>query len=552
MKKCIASVVLAAVFALAPLAFPGAHAWQGAPANAAGFEAAEPPAATGEAAVPAGFTPVGDRAALEAIAKDPAGSYVLTADIDLGGATWTPIPFSGVLDGAGHAILNLTVRDFDATTAVSVDGNAKQYDTVYAALFSRATGATIQNLTLLGADVDVTTGQNAFAAMLVGHAEGVTIENCDVNGRVALAAAGTNCGVAGLVGFGYGTATNSKTDATLTFVDTDPGALCEEFLGGALATGYLDVENCYVKVRGYTSVTGYVHNGGIVGMYYVYDENTGHEGYINNNTVDAEIYFYEDNADRRAYCDAYVGEYLNWSMAVEGNTTENFVNGETFDYAQILRPEPDEAPVYAETVTAPDCTHPGHTTYTCETCGYTYNAAYTLPQHIPGEWEAVREATETQTGLKQRHCTVCGELTDEEEIPLVAPMPPNGGAEGKTGANGAGTFPVLPVVLGGVALVLVGAFLMLLVQGYRRKRARRRVQAAKAARLAAAQGAQPARQGREQAPKAPQTAQPTQTSPPARPHTTPPNAAHHAPKSGERTVYTRGQGMGQNSGPHGK
>ena len=49
---------------------------------------------------------------LAAVADDLAGSYALGADIDLGGADWTPIgnnsaPFTGSLHGNGHAIRNL-------------------------------------------------------------------------------------------------------------------------------------------------------------------------------------------------------------------------------------------------------------------------------------------------------------------------------------------------------------------------------------------------------------------------------------------------------------
>jgi len=46
------------------------------------------------------------------MADNLAGSYALGADIDLGGAEWTPIgsgsaPFTGSLRGNGHAIRNL-------------------------------------------------------------------------------------------------------------------------------------------------------------------------------------------------------------------------------------------------------------------------------------------------------------------------------------------------------------------------------------------------------------------------------------------------------------
>jgi hypothetical protein len=38
------------------------------------------------------------------------GTYVLTADIDANGKTWTPKAFSGTFDGGNHTIRNLTIN----------------------------------------------------------------------------------------------------------------------------------------------------------------------------------------------------------------------------------------------------------------------------------------------------------------------------------------------------------------------------------------------------------------------------------------------------------
>ena len=58
-------------------------------------------------------TRITTREGLVAIANDLGGSYALGADIDLGGADWTPIgnnsaPFTGSLRGNGYAIRNLS------------------------------------------------------------------------------------------------------------------------------------------------------------------------------------------------------------------------------------------------------------------------------------------------------------------------------------------------------------------------------------------------------------------------------------------------------------
>ena len=39
--------------------------------------------------------------------------------------------------------------------------------------------------------------------------------------------------------------------------------------------------------------------------------------------------------------------------------------------------------------------------------------------HTPGEWFTVREAGETQEGLRKRLCTVCGEALESEVIPAT-------------------------------------------------------------------------------------------------------------------------------------
>ena len=411
-----------------------------------------------------------DRAGLEAIALDPSGSYVLDADIDMGTEPWIPILFAGHLDGAGHSILNLTVRECDPTTAISVDGNAKRYDTVFAALFSRTFNATIENLTLLGVDVDVTVQQNAFAAGLVGFAMDTQIINCTVMGRVKLEMTERMCGVAGIVGFGYGNASECTVDVTLTLVDANHEIKCEEFMGGVLATGYLDVSGSDVRVRAYTSVYGYVHNGGIAGMYFVHTDDKNHKGYVRDNTVDAEIYFFEANKDRRAYCDPYVGERLNWNLQINGNTTANFVNGETRDYSKTLSPEQCDVPEYTETVTAPDCTNFGYTTYECKGCSYAYRAAYTLPRHLPGDWEVLREPTTDAMGLRQRLCTVCGVVLEEEAFALPPPdevkeAPPAGStgtAPGK--APEKETFPMSIVQRGAIAVLVFALIARLLVR----------------------------------------------------------------------------------------
>ena len=62
---------------------------------------------------------------------------------------------------------------------------------------------------------------------------------------------------------------------------------------------------------------------------------------------------------------------------------------------------------YTDEVVAPTCTEKGYTKHTCE-CGDTYNdSEVDALGHKFGEWEVVEEATEEETGLKERVCSVC-------------------------------------------------------------------------------------------------------------------------------------------------
>ena len=70
---------------------------------------------------------------------------------------------------------------------------------------------------------------------------------------------------------------------------------------------------------------------------------------------------------------------------------------------------------YSKTVTAPTCTTDGFTTYTCQ-CGYSYNSNM-VPAlgHSWSDWETIKDATETESGLKRRTCKVCA-MGQEEVI----------------------------------------------------------------------------------------------------------------------------------------
>ena len=71
-------------------------------------------------------------------------------------------------------------------------------------------------------------------------------------------------------------------------------------MGGAYAAGYINVDYCNIFIDGYVSDHGYVHNGGIVGMYIQYEKKAP-KGSISYNYVEGRIRFFEDNMCRQGY-----------------------------------------------------------------------------------------------------------------------------------------------------------------------------------------------------------------------------------------------------------
>lgn len=364
-------------------------------------------------------TVITDTAGLIAMAEQPEGSYLLGADLDMRGVDWVPFAFSGRFDGGGHTLYNLTLAQPGEETRITYDGRHRGYHTVFAALFSSVSG-TVQNLNLLNVKSDLSTDQPCFLAGIAGYLAKGTIENCSVSGRLKITSTAKQCGAAGIVGFGRGRIDGCAVDAEITMITISPEHYCEEYLGGVLANGFADVENCKVKLAGYTSVRGYVHNGGLVGLSDVNPENKRYFGFVRGCTVDAVISFFEDVADRRAYCSAYVGETQNDDLVVAGNETARFESRESKDFTKMLLPDMDASPVYDAVVTPPRCQTLGYTTYTNSATGYSYTDDYTAPAHTP-QWRVVTPATFESEGLRQQYCEVCGETLGEETIPVLIP-----------------------------------------------------------------------------------------------------------------------------------
>lgn len=357
---------------------------------------------------------------LLAMAEDPSGSYILMNDLDMTGVSWKALDFSGTFDGNGYAILNLTITQPGDENPKVYDGNWKPYDGTCFGLFGTLRDAEIRNLKLLNVRGTVSWDGPVFMGALAGYAENVVISGCTVTAVLELRAHDRIFGLGGLVGFGKGVMENCHLDMTLINVDTDPETLDEQFLGGVCAVGFMDIYDCTVKLAGFVSDHGYVHSGGVVGMYMEYPWTYGEVGNIKGLTLDGKITFFEHNRDRRAYCNSIEGEMLIGWYFTDRNEV-NFIRDERFEYDVELRPEMCPEPEYEETVTAADCYEYGYTTYTCTTCGYSFRDCYTLPDHRVGEWTVIKAPTVEEEGISQGSCP-CG-MVFTRRSPKLTPEP---------------------------------------------------------------------------------------------------------------------------------
>ena len=352
-------------------------------------------------------TPISSPEDLFLMCSDPDGDFVLTEDLYLPeDFQWEPIVFRGHLDGQGHRIYNVNPVSICPQTRRVYDGNYKEYDGVFAGLFGILDGAVVEDLHLTGAkiqpDPSAYGDKCLFAGLMAGLMDnGAILRSCSVQGTCAVSTSGRCFGTGGIAGYGSGRMEGCRADAVLICVDTDREFKDEQFMGGAYSAGFIDIVDCDIRVDGYDSDHGYVHNGGLVGMYIIYPKGTAYTGQILDTHVEGRIRFFEDNRDRRAYCAPFIGEVLQWTYEW-GGCTENFQRDEVFSYDEDLMPCTHTAE-WKISVTEPDYGVQGYTDYLCPVCGYTSREAYQAPlkQEIqlldpaPIE-EALQEAQQTE------------------------------------------------------------------------------------------------------------------------------------------------------------
>ncbi|WP_066020437.1 MULTISPECIES: fibronectin type III domain-containing protein [Clostridium] len=237
---------------------------------------------------------------LQNMKNDLGAYYKLANDIDLQGIDWEPVgvnstvPFTGVFDGNGHSIKNLSIKK------LGVSGIG---------LFGYISGATIKNLKL--ENVNITSGN--YTGALVGNAMGVsTIDNCYSSGIIT---AYGNSG--GLVGGTSGDGSkininNSGSSVKMTIVNGD--GINGDNVGGIAGGITGDITNSYAT-GDITSKTGN-STGGLV-------------GYINGNITQC---YTTNNVNSNGKNAGGLAGYINGSIsecyaAGSVTSTSNFVGG---------------------------------------------------------------------------------------------------------------------------------------------------------------------------------------------------------------------------------
>lgn len=209
-------------------------------------------------------TQITDEAGLKAIANDLSGNYVLAADITLTGQ-WTPLgteasPFTGTFEGGGHSIKGLTV-----TASSDLDNSG---------LFGYAKGATLKNVSIIGAKVD----GDEHVGILLGNAKQVTISGVMTSGIVT-----GRDHVGGIVGDASGSADNGEFTSISNCMST-AGVFSRTYQAGGIA-GIVNagiIDKCFF----YGSATAEDRSAGAGGISALID---GGSGTFTNN-VSAAIY----------------------------------------------------------------------------------------------------------------------------------------------------------------------------------------------------------------------------------------------------------------------
>ena len=221
---------------------------------------------------------------LEGTALNAAACAVLTTNIDLTGADWTPIGnastiYTGTFDGQNHTISGMTienaesysglfgnvtgtVRDFTVTGSITGDETVSRVGGAVGSLGTASVGGTVSGVTS-GVNITVSAGNDHIGGVVGSMPENSspTVENCVYTGDINITVAAGS--VAGVVGYiRTGTIQNCANQGGISINTGGNGSV-----GGILGycnNGEIYIRNCYNS--GSIAAEGTANVGAIVGQ----------------------------------------------------------------------------------------------------------------------------------------------------------------------------------------------------------------------------------------------------------------------------------------------
>ncbi len=166
------------------------------------------------------------------------GTYVLKADIDLGGAEWKPIgssahPFSGTFNGGGFKISNFKVTEKPTASEGDV---SLAFKYAYGGFFGVTENATVKDVKFDGVTVNVSLNTDntfIYAGTVAGYAKSTTFSGISVTNTTVTAQSGEYITfVGGLVGWMQKSSARScNVNAVLTAKESLNDATCGGITG---------------------------------------------------------------------------------------------------------------------------------------------------------------------------------------------------------------------------------------------------------------------------------------------------------------------------------
>ena len=187
---------------------------------------------------PEGYTPIYTAEDLNNIRNDLDGKYILMNDIDLSAyENWVPIgtelsAFKGEIDGNNKSINGLVVFDV-----------VESANRASAGLFAFVSGATIKNLNIIDADVEIRNETDHFysVGVISGNSKYSVFDNCKVSGSVFVEVNGT-CSAGGITGE---ITTDSEINNCENIADIVIDGKSELYVGGIVGSASSPISLCH-------------------------------------------------------------------------------------------------------------------------------------------------------------------------------------------------------------------------------------------------------------------------------------------------------------------